>query len=215
MNTYTAALAQAPQAQPPIWCMRQAGRYQRAYQSLRQRHSFEELCRIPDLSAAVALSSIEDFDFDAAILFSDLLFPLDALGLGLSYSDHGPRLEHRLTAEMLERARSTDEMAADLAFQPEAVRTTRRLLPQDKGLIGFVGGPWTLFVYAVEGSHTGSLARAKSSIALYRRFADVMVPVLERVVAAQLAAGADLVWSSTPRPASSHPSRFSVTSFRI
>jgi uroporphyrinogen decarboxylase len=193
MNGFTAALAGAPQAQPPIWCMRQAGRYQRAYQSMRQRHSFEELCREPELSARVALSSIEDFDFDAAILFSDLLFPLDALGLGLSYSDHGPRLARRLTAEILESAPSSDVMAESLGFQAESVRATRQRLPQSKGLIGFVGGPWTLFVYAVEGSHAGSLARAKSSLPLYRRFADVMVPVIERVIAAQRAAGADLV----------------------
>jgi uroporphyrinogen decarboxylase len=193
MNPFTTALAGQPQSQPPIWCMRQAGRYQRAYQSMRERHSFDQLCRIPELSAKVAMSSIDDFDFDAAILFSDLLYPLDALGLELSYTDHGPRLARRLTAEILDRARSADAITADLAFQAEAVRATRAQLPHHKGLIGFVGGPWTLFVYAVEGSHTGSLAKAKSSLSLYRRFADVMVPVLKRAIAAQLAAGADLV----------------------
>src|SRR5262245_5088609 len=122
MNGFTAALARTPQAQPPIWCMRQAGRYQRAYQSMRQRHSFEELCREPELSASVAMSSIDDFDFDAAILFSDLLFPLDALGLGLSYSDHGPRLAQRLTAEILAAAPSADAMAAGTSFQAQSVR---------------------------------------------------------------------------------------------
>ena len=193
INGFTAALAGTPQSQPPIWCMRQAGRYQRAYQSLRRQHSFEALCRDPELSACVALSAIEDFDFDAAILFSDLLFPLDALGLQLSYSDHGPKLAHQLSDELLERARPADAIAADLMFQAEAVRRTRRYLPMEKGLIGFVGGPWTLFVYAVEGSHAGSLAKAKLSLPLYRRFAQLMVPVLERVIAAQLEAGADLV----------------------
>jgi uroporphyrinogen decarboxylase len=192
-NGFTAALAGTPQPQPPIWCMRQAGRYQRAYQSFRRQHSFEALCRDPELSARVALSSIEDFDFDAAILFSDLLFPLDSLGLELSYGDHGPKLAQRLTWETLERARPVSEIAADLSFQAEAVRRTRQQLPREKGLIGFVGGPWTLFVYAVEGSHAGSLATAKLSLSLYRRFAQLMVPVLERVIAAQLEAGADLV----------------------
>ena len=89
--------------------MRQAGRYQRAYQTFRRRHSFEKLCRDPELSAKVALASIEDFDFDAAILFSDLLFPLDAIGLGLTYSDDGPQLARRFS-------KSTDD---------PAVRSTR------------------------------------------------------------------------------------------
>jgi uroporphyrinogen decarboxylase len=177
---------------PPIWCMRQAGRYQRAYQAFRRRHSFETLCREPDLAAKVALSSIEDFDFDAAILFSDLLFPLDALGLGVRYEDGGPRLLRRFTAHS-KQLRPVDEAEHALRFQSDAVAVTRRQLPVDKGLIGFVGGPWTLFVYAVEGAHTGPLARAKSSLALYRRFASVVVDLLERMIAAQLAAGADLV----------------------
>ena len=98
-NRFSDALALRPQAVPPVWMMRQAGRYQRAYQAFRKRHSFEELCREPELSARVALASIEDFDFDAAILFSDLLFPLDAMGLGLHYDDHGPHLAKRFTAE--------------------------------------------------------------------------------------------------------------------
>jgi uroporphyrinogen decarboxylase len=172
--------------------MRQAGRYQRAYQTFRRRHSFQALCRDPELSAKVALASVEDFDFDAAILFSDLLFPLDAIGLGLTYSDDGPRLARRFSKSTVVR-RSLDSIASDLAFQAEAVAATRRQLPTDKGLIGFIGGPWTLFVYALEGTHRGSLARAKSSMALYRRFARTMVPVLERMAARQLAAGADLV----------------------
>ena len=178
---------------PPIWCMRQAGRYQRAYQAFRRRHSFETLCREPELAAKVALASIADFDFDAAILFSDLLFPLQALGFGLAYDDSGPHLNRQLTPAFFARLRSAAEAAPDLAFQAEAVAATRRQLPADRGLIGFIGGPWTLFVYAVEGSHSGSLARAKSSPDLYRRFAKVVVPLLQRMTRAQLEAGADLV----------------------
>ena len=190
---FVSALAGDAQAVPPIWCMRQAGRYQRAYQTFRRRHSFETLCREPELAAKVALASVADFDFDAAILFSDLLFPLQALGFGLSYDDSGPHLNRRLTPALMSRLRSLSKATPALAFQAEAVAATRRQLPADKGLIGFIGGPWTLFVYAVEGSHAGSLTRAKSSLELYRRFAKVMVPLLERVTRAQLDAGADLV----------------------
>ena len=86
------ALARRPQATPPIWLMRQAGRYHRHYQALRQKYSFMDLCKQPGLAAEVALGPVMDFGFDAAILFSDLLFPLEALGMGLEYTDHGPEL---------------------------------------------------------------------------------------------------------------------------
>lgn len=190
---FVTALSGQPQAVPPVWCMRQAGRYQRKYQAFRRRHSFEALCRTPELAAKVALASIEDFDFDAAILFSDLLFPLAALGLGLSYSDRGPALTGLLTTENVGALRSLDKALPDLDFQAEAVAITRHQLPPDKGLIGFVGGPWTLFVYAVEGTHKGSLVQSKKSLALYRRFARVMVPLIEHMAHQQLAAGADVV----------------------
>jgi uroporphyrinogen decarboxylase len=192
-NPLLRALAGEPQAVPPIWCMRQAGRYQRAYRALRRRHSFETLCREPALAATVALSSIADFDFDAAILFSDLLFPLDALGLGLSYDDNGPHLARPITVERLRRFQRHGAPIDALAFQAEAVALTRQALPLDKGLIGFVGGPWTLFVYAVEGSHQGTLAAAKTSMPLYRAFARVVRPLLAAMARAQLAAGADFV----------------------
>src|SRR4051812_21028243 len=85
------ALARRPQSTPPIWLMRQAGRYHKHYQALRARHSFMDLCKQPELAAEVALGPVLDFGFDAAILFSDLLFPLEALGLGLEYTDGGPQ----------------------------------------------------------------------------------------------------------------------------
>jgi uroporphyrinogen decarboxylase len=180
-------------AVPPIWMMRQAGRYHRPYQALRAKHSFEALCRKPELSAEVAMGPIDDFDFDAAILFSDLLFPLEALGFGLSYVDGPPKLDGALDQRRIERFRSTEDALSRLAFQGEAMRATRARLPRDKALIGFVGGPWTLFVYAVEGTHAGRLARAKASPDLYRAFADRIVPLLVDNIRLQLDGGADVV----------------------
>jgi uroporphyrinogen decarboxylase len=178
---------------PPIWLMRQAGRYHTPYQRLRARHAFEDLCRQPELSAEVAMGPIDDFDFDAAILFSDLLFPLEALGFGLSYETGPPRLDGRLTHERIAAFRPIDDAIERLRFQHDAMVATRERLPKDKGLIGFVGGPWTLFVYAVEGTHAGPLAVAKASFNLYRAFADRMVPLLVENIALQFAGGADVV----------------------
>jgi uroporphyrinogen decarboxylase len=178
---------------PPIWLMRQAGRYHRPYQQLRARHSFETLCRTPELAAEVAMGPIRDFDFDAGILFSDLLFPLEALGFGLSYDDGPPRLDGSLTAERIAGFRPLEDALARLRFQHEAMKATRALLPADKALLGFVGGPWTLFVYAVEGTHAGPLVRAKASLDLYRAFAHRIVPLLVENIRLQFEGGADIV----------------------
>src|SRR5713226_4644576 len=187
------ALARRSQAVPPIWLMRQAGRYHRHYQALRRKHSFMDLCKNAELAAEVALGPVVDFDFDAAILFSDLLFPLEALGMRLDYTDRGPQLGWKLDSETFSQLRSVEDAWPHLLFQGEAVRATRERLPEDRSLIGFVGGPWTVFVYAVEGSHKGSLTASKKLLCLFPRFCEVIVPLLARNIELQLNNGAELV----------------------
>ena len=187
------AQARRPQSIPPIWMMRQAGRYHSHYQALRQKHSFMDLCKQPELAAEVALGPVMDFDFDAAIFFSDLLFPLEALGMGLEYTDRGPQLGWKLDEQSISRLRSFPDAWPHLLFQGEAVRATRDRLPGDRSLIGFVGGPWTLFVYAVEGSHKGSLVASKSLLSLFPRFCETIVPLLSRNIELQLENGAEVV----------------------
>ena len=187
------ALTRRAQPTPPIWLMRQAGRYHKHYQALRQKYSFMDLCKRPELAAAAALGPVMDFDFDAAILFSDLLFPLEALGMGLEYTDRGPQLGWNLDGQTLSQLRSIEDAWPHLLFQGEAMRATRDLLPSDRSLIGFVGGPWTLFVYAVEGSHKGSLVESKKLLSLFPRFCETIVPLLARNIELQLDAGAEVV----------------------
>jgi uroporphyrinogen decarboxylase len=187
------ALTRTPQAIPPIWLMRQAGRYHRHYQALRQKYSFMDLCKRPELAAEVAFGPVMDFGFDAAILFSDLLFPLEALGMGLEYTDHGPELGWNLNEQTLAQLRPTEEAWPYLLFQGEAMRATRDRIPSDRSLIGFVGGPWTLFVYAVEGSHKGSLVESKRLLSLFPSFCEKIVPLLARNIQLQLDGGAEIV----------------------
>jgi len=187
------ALARRPQRTPPIWLMRQAGRYHRHYQALRAKHSFMDLCKQPELAAEVALGPVLDFGFDAAILFSDLLFPLEALGMGLAYTDQGPQLGWKLDENSISQMQSVDDAWPHLLFQGEAMRATREHIPVDRSLIGFVGGPWTLFVYAVEGTHKGSLINSKRLLSLFARFCETMVPLLERNIQLQLDSGAEVV----------------------
>ena len=173
--------------------MRQAGRYHSHYQALRAKHSFMDLCKQPELAAEVTIGPVLDFDFDAAILFSDLLFPLEALGMGLEYTDQGPQLEWKLDAQSVSALRSVDDAWPHLLFQGEAMRATRERLPLDRSLIGFVGGPWTLFVYAVEGTHKGSLNESKKLLPLFPSFCETIVPLLARNIELQLSNGAEVV----------------------
>ncbi|MCP4411856.1 MAG: uroporphyrinogen decarboxylase, partial [Gammaproteobacteria bacterium] len=133
------ALNREPQSCPPVWFMRQAGRYHQLYQKKRARYSFMEMCKNPQLAAEVALDPIRDFDFDVSIMFSDLLFPLEALGFGLDYA-LGPQLGTLLRWDNLDQLKSVDEAFPALEFQGEVLKLTREMLPEDKSLIGFVGG---------------------------------------------------------------------------
>ncbi len=186
------ALHGVAQDVPPIWMMRQAGRYHGHYQALRQKHSFMELCKNSELAAEVAWGPVQDFDFDVAILFSDLLFPLEALGMGLSY-DPAPALGWHLRPETIANLKTLDQALPELEFQRIALQATRAKLPADKSLIGFVGGPWTLFTYAVEGSHKGSLIETKRHLALWPRFAELMTGLLIENIRLQLEGGAEVV----------------------
>ena len=186
------ALKNEPQQIPPIWFMRQAGRYHSHYQNLRKKHSFVDLCKQPDLAAETAMGPIRDFDFDAAILFSDILFPLEALGMGLSYDNGPPKLGFAL--QDISQLPDRKDAHLELHFQGQGVKATRALLPKNKSLIGFVGGPFTLFVYAVEGSHHGGLTKAKAlTPKLFPPFCDKMLPLLEYTIEEQLKNGAEIV----------------------
>lgn len=174
--------------------MRQAGRYHRHYQALKAKHTFMELCKEPELAAEVAMGPIQDFDFDVAILFSDLLFPLEGLGMGLRYENAGPELDWHLNdAGDLKRLRPQSDALGTLEFQRTAVRLTRERLPKDKSLIGFVGGPWTLFSYACQGAHDGSLIEAKKRLDLFAPFCERLVPLLVENIRLQFDGGAELV----------------------
>ena len=189
------ALGRVNQDRPPVWFMRQAGRYHSHYQRLRARHDFIELCKQPQLAAEVTLGPIDAFGFDAAIMFSDLLFPLEALGMGLRYAP-GPQLDwHLSSAADLARLRDGPERVAQLAFQAEALALLSRRLPRTCALIGFVGGPLTLYAYAAAGSHEGFSASALGGLSdgVYDGFLDRLLPLLAANMALQVEGGADCV----------------------
>lgn len=189
------ALAGRNTGRPPVWFMRQAGRYHRHYQRLRAKHEFMDLCKQPQLAVEVTLGPIEDFDFDAAILFSDLLFPLEAMGMGLRYAP-GPKLDwHLRSSADLRRLTGGAARASHMAFQAEAIALLRTRLAADRSLIGFVGGPFTLYAYALAGSHEGFARDALVGLdnGLYAGFNDRLRDLLAANMVLQAQAGADCV----------------------
>ena len=187
------ALNRIEQNIPPIWMMRQAGRYHKHYQNLRLKYSFSELCKIPEVAAEVALGPVAEFDFDLAILFSDLLFPLEGLGMGLEYTDQGPKLGWYLDETNFSQLRTIQNAMELLSFQSNCLKCTREVLPKNKSLIGFVGGSWTLFTYATTNKHDGSLTFAKINHPLRDKFLPLIESILLKNIQLQLDAGAEVV----------------------
>jgi uroporphyrinogen decarboxylase len=196
---YLDAVLKKNSKRPPVWFMRQAGRYHSHYQEMKKQHSFLDLCKNPELATEVTFGPIRDFDFDAAILFSDLLFPLEVLGMGLQYLP-GPKLDWYLTENSLlqklnPEKKSTAELLQGIAYQGEALKKIRQGLDPAKALLGFVGGPLTLFYYAVEGSHQGALQQAKAGLTdgRYDGFFKILAPLLIENMCLQASSGADAV----------------------
>lgn len=142
---------------PPLWLMRQAGRYLPEYQALRKKHDFLTLCHTPELICEVAMQPIRRFDFDAAILFSDILMIPDAMGLGLRFDDNkGPVFSRPLqTAADIEAL----TMQESLSFVKEGIKLLKKEL--DRPLIGFAGAPFTVASYMIEGGSSHTLRKTK------------------------------------------------------
>ena len=204
-------LARRPQATPPVWFMRQAGRYLPEYRALRAKAgSFLDLCFTPELATEVTLQPIRRFSFDAAILFSDILVVPHALGRHVTFEvGEGPRLEPLDDAAKLNAlAREADETV----FAPvyEAVRRVKAAMPENVALLGFCGAPWTVATYMVAGRGTPDQAPARMMAyrqpEAFARMIDILVDVSSRYLIEQLRAGADAVqifdtWAGVLPPA--------------
>jgi uroporphyrinogen decarboxylase len=182
----------------PIWIMRQAGRYSERYRKLRaQAGSFMDLCRNPKLAAEVTLIPIEEIGVDAAILFSDILVPVEKMGIGVKFVEgKGPVLEPKV--ETLEDARrlKVPEPEKDLPYVLETIRLIKEKLT-DRPLIGFSGAPFTLASYILEGGSSKNYIAAKSTMwnrpELWETLMEKLTQTVIEYLSAQIEAGADLV----------------------
>jgi uroporphyrinogen decarboxylase len=178
--------------------MRQAGRYMSEYRRLREQYSLLDICRTPDLATEVTLQPVDRIEVDAAILFSDLLLPLEPMGIPFDFiRGEGPQIETPL--------RSVSDLAAVRRFEPrEALGYVLQAITQIKSelagrvpLIGFAGAPFTLASYAIEGGHSSAFAHTKALMyghpEAWHRFCDLIAEVIGDYLVAQVEAGVDVV----------------------
>ena len=163
------ALSLEPQDIPPIWLMRQAGRYLPEYQKIRQNFkNFLDMIKKPDICAELAMQPINRFDLDASILFSDILTIPSALGLGLEFGEgHGPVFSKPISSTEDIQRLPTEVPHEELNYVYEAVLATRKVLPSNIPLIGFCGSPWTLAAYSIEGKGSKDFHKTKKFITNY------------------------------------------------
>jgi len=186
-------------AVPPVWMMRQAGRYLPEYRATREKAgSFLDLCYTPELAAEVTLQPIRRYGFDAAILFADILLVPQALGLDLAFVEgEGPRLSTVTTAADVARLRPAEAVHEQLAPVYETLRILRAELPPATALIGFAGAPWTVATYMVAGQ--GTVDQAPARRMLYEdpqgfdRLIDRITQATATYLIAQIDAGAEVV----------------------
>ena len=148
---------------PPIWLMRQAGRYMQEYRDMKEKYSFFEMCYTPELTAEITLQPLRKFDMDAAIIFSDILLILKPLGLDLEYKkSKGPIIHNPIRSENHIKALRDFEVKKELSFIKKAIQITRKELDLRKDLIGFAGAPFTVACYAIEGAGSKNFSLTKS-----------------------------------------------------
>ncbi len=198
-KTILRALAGEVLPVPPVWMMRQAGRYLPEYRATRaQAGDFLSLCYTPDLAAEVTLQPIRRYGFDAAILFADILLICQALGADLWFeTGEGPRLSTITSAADLARLKGRDDIHATLAPVYETVRILSRELPRETTLIGFAGSPWTVATYMVAGRGTPDQGPAHAlkaaDRATFQALIDLLTEATVEYLSRQVEAGAEVV----------------------
>ena len=196
-STFVRACKSQPVDRTPVWFMRQAGRYMPEYRAVRKNHSLLEICKKPALAAEVTITAAEILGIDAAIIFADLLLPLEVMGLSFHFSSgEGPVIDKPVrSAEDIATLRS--DRAAELGYVSEAVSLVAKHFANRVPVIGFCGAPFTLASYMIEGGGSRHYLHAKkmmyNSPAAWDELMRKLVDVTAEYSAAQVRAGADVI----------------------
>jgi len=178
----------------PVWFMRQAGRYMKEYREIRSKFGILDICKRPDLAAAVTLQPVEILDVDAAIIFADLLLPVEPMGLKLKFvAGEGPAIDNpvRTSSDVDSLSISNTD---DLGYVGESIQAVVRALAGRVPVIGFVGAPFTIASYMIEGGPSRNFLKTKQMMyrdeTLWRRLMGKLVDVLGPFALMQIGAGA-------------------------
>ncbi|MEB3197375.1 MAG: uroporphyrinogen decarboxylase [Candidatus Sericytochromatia bacterium] len=191
------ALRREPVPRPPVWIMRQAGRYMPEFRAVRAKHSFLTVCKTPELACEVTLQPIGPIGVDAAIIFSDILTPLEAMGMALVFDEKGPHLPDPIRSPNDIQKLRTVVPEEGVGYLGQALRMVKAALPAGMPLLGFAGAPWTLAAYMIEGGGSKNYDRIKRFMynepEAFDGLMNRLVAMLVDYLRYQIGAGADAV----------------------
>lgn len=196
---FLAACAGQKTPRPPVWLMRQAGRYLPEYRAVRAKVDFLTLCKTPDLAAEVTIQPIDILGVDAAVIFSDILVLLEAMGLPVEFGPgHGPKLPNPIRSQTEIDALHLDEIVSKLEYVRRAIQiTSQALAPRNVPVIGFAGAPFTLACYGIEGETSREFSKTKKMMyeqpATFHRLLDLLADGISLHLKSQIEAGAKAV----------------------
>jgi uroporphyrinogen decarboxylase len=196
-SRFIRACLRKPVDRTPVWFLRQAGRYMQEYRDVRKHHTLVEICKHPELAAEVTITAAEKLGVDAAIIFADLLLPLEPMGLDFEFqAGEGPVVHHPVRTAEDVRALRTDR-AGDLAYVARAIEKVAAHFRDRLGIIGFCGAPYTLASYMIEGGGSRNYIHTKqimySDPTAWSGLLDKLVAVLTEYCQLQVQAGADVI----------------------
>lgn len=196
-SRFVRACLRKPVDRTPVWFLRQAGRYMQEYRDVRKHHTLVEICKQPEIAAEVTITAAEKLGVDAAIIFADLLLPLEPMGLPFEFqAGEGPVVHHPVRTAEDVRALRTDR-TADLTYVARAIEKVAAHFRDRLGIIGFCGAPFTLASYMIEGGGSRNYIFTKQMMygdtSAWRMLLDKLVTVLTEYCQQQVQAGADVI----------------------
>jgi len=210
-SRFLRACRREPTDRTPVWFMRQAGRYMPEYRAIRARHGFLDMVKTPELATEITMQPVQAFNIDAAIIYADILPPLEGMGLQLTYEQgEGPVIHNPITSMADIAALSQPDPRETVAYTLDAVRLVKRELGERMPLIGFSGAPFTLASYAIEGGGSREYRRTKQLMyrepAAWHALMGKLAHLISDYAIAQIEAGADAIqlfdsWAGALAPA--------------
>jgi uroporphyrinogen decarboxylase len=196
-SRFVRACLRKPVDRTPVWFLRQAGRYMQEYRDVRKHHTLVEICKMPDLAAEVTITAAEKLGVDAAIIFADLLLPLEPMGLDFEFQAGEGPVVHRPVRTVEDVLALRTDRAGDLGYVARAIEKVAAHFRDRLGVIGFCGAPYTLASYMIEGGGSRNYIETKklmySNPTAWRSLMDKLVAVLTDYCSLQVEAGADVI----------------------